>query len=98
MLLFLTGFFSGAVFSTFLGTFADTFGRKRACMVCGVLGALAALSTLSSSVVVMFVGRLLGGAATSVGSVPVGVADRLAAAVLCVRVVGGGAGRSGWGV
>ncbi|KAK0742336.1 hypothetical protein B0T21DRAFT_409157 [Apiosordaria backusii] len=64
--LFTTGFLSGALSGSFIGSLADTYGRKTACLSFCVVYALSCLfTTLSSSIPVLFIGRVLGGVGTS---------------------------------
>ncbi|KAK0628964.1 hypothetical protein B0T17DRAFT_614812 [Bombardia bombarda] len=65
--LFTTGFLSGAVSGSFVGSVADRRGRKAGCLFFCAAYSLSCLSTImpSSSVPLLFVGRALGGLATS---------------------------------
>ncbi|KAK0672088.1 putative major facilitator superfamily transporter [Cercophora samala] len=65
-LLFTTGFLSGAISGSFIGSLADTHGRKTACLsFCMIYALSCLLTTLSSSLPVLFLGRVLGGLGTS---------------------------------
>ncbi|KAK4195207.1 putative major facilitator superfamily transporter [Triangularia verruculosa] len=64
--LFTTGFLSGAISGSFIGSLADTHGRKSACLSFCLIYALSCLlTTASSSLPVLFLGRMLGGLGTS---------------------------------
>lgn len=63
--LFLTGFGSAAVSATFIGSLADKFGRRFACIGFCVIYILSCMSTLFDDLVILFVGRMLGGIATT---------------------------------
>lgn len=63
--LFLTGFAIAALFGPLLGRAADQFGRKKATIAFTILYACAAASTESSTLAVLFLGRILSGIATS---------------------------------
>ena len=61
----LAGFASTALIGPHVGRAADQFGRKRGTLAFSILYALGAASTKSSSLVVLFSGRLLSGIGTS---------------------------------
>ncbi|KDB23283.1 hypothetical protein H109_04804 [Trichophyton interdigitale MR816] len=64
--LFATGFISGAFSASFVGKLADTFGRRKACLAFCVIYSLSCIMTVSSSnVLVLFLGRVLGGIGTT---------------------------------
>ncbi|KAF2648245.1 DUF791-domain-containing protein [Lophiostoma macrostomum CBS 122681] len=63
--LFSTGFVSAAVVATFSGTLADRYGRARACTIFCILYSLSCFSMLSSDLVALFLGRILGGVSTT---------------------------------
>ncbi|EAS30770.1 uncharacterized protein CIMG_06249 [Coccidioides immitis RS] len=64
--LFSTGFVSGALSATFVGSLADRYGRRKACLFFCVIYSLSCLLTVSpSSVYLLFLGRLLGGIGTT---------------------------------
>ncbi|KAK3381513.1 major facilitator superfamily transporter [Podospora didyma] len=64
--LFTTGFVSGAISGSFIGSVADRRGRKAACLVFCVAYAASCILTVSSPAVpLLFLGRVLGGLATS---------------------------------
>lgn len=63
--LFTTGFVSAAVSATFVGSLADKYGRRLACLIfCGTY-ALSCITVLSSDILILFCGRLLGGLSTT---------------------------------
>ncbi|KFA60243.1 hypothetical protein S40285_08076 [Stachybotrys chlorohalonatus IBT 40285] len=63
--LFATGFFCGGISATFVGTFADRFGRKLACLCyCGMY-ATSCITLLSPYLPILFFGRALGGVSTT---------------------------------
>jgi MFS family permease len=63
--LFTTGFLSGAASGYFIGSVADKYGRKRACLFFCVAYSASCLLTMIPSVPLLFVGRILGGFSTS---------------------------------
>lgn len=63
--LFTTGFLSGALSAYFTGTLADKHGRKAACQFFCAAYALSCALTMVPSVPLLFLGRALGGVATS---------------------------------
>ncbi|KAL8858975.1 MAG: hypothetical protein Q9178_004456 [Gyalolechia marmorata] len=63
--LFTTGFLAGAVSALFVGSLADRFGRKNACLAFCAITTLSCLSVLSNNISVLFVGRALGGLGTT---------------------------------
>ncbi|EEP79285.1 predicted protein [Uncinocarpus reesii 1704] len=64
--LFSTGFVSGAISATFVGSLADRYGRRRACLAfCVIYGLSCLLTVTSSSIYLLFLGRLLGGIGTT---------------------------------
>ena len=64
--LFVAGFGASMVLGTFVGGLADRFGRRRAAILYAVLYGASCLTKAVNSVPVLFVGRLLGGTATSI--------------------------------
>lgn len=64
--LFIVGFGSSLVFGTFVGGFADRYGRKANCLLFAVLYGLSCLTKHSSQFGVLMLGRVLGGVATSI--------------------------------
>ena len=63
--LFTTGFLAGAVSALFVGSLADRFGRKNACLAYCAITSLSCLSVLSNNISVLFAGRALGGLGTT---------------------------------
>mmetsp|Transcript_65469 Transcript_65469/g.76923 ORF Transcript_65469/g.76923 Transcript_65469/m.76923 type:complete len:476 (-) Transcript_65469:77-1504(-) len=63
--LFLTGFFSGAVFAPFLGSAVDKFGRKKSCIVYCVLEIIINTLEHSTDFRTLLFGRVLGGISTN---------------------------------
>lgn len=65
-LLFVAGFGSSMIFGTFVGSFADKFGRRLNCILYGILYCLSCVTKHFPNFYILFVGRILGGIATSV--------------------------------
>uniref|UniRef100_A0A915MW62 Molybdate-anion transporter n=1 Tax=Meloidogyne javanica TaxID=6303 RepID=A0A915MW62_MELJA len=65
-LLFIAGFGSSLIFGTFVGSFADKFGRKANCLLYAFLYSIACLTKHFSSFNILLIGRLLGGISTSI--------------------------------
>ncbi|KAH8749732.1 hypothetical protein F5883DRAFT_652598 [Diaporthe sp. PMI_573] len=63
--LFATGFAAGAISSTLVGSIADRFGRKRACISYCIIYSVSSLTVLSNDLRLLFLGRSLGGVSTS---------------------------------
>ena len=63
--LFVAGFGSSMIFGTFLGSFADRFGRKKFCLVYIASYILSCLTKHMNSYSWLMLGRLLGGISTS---------------------------------
>jgi MFS family permease len=63
--LFMTGFLAGAVSASFTGNLADRYGRRLACLVFCVIYSLSCLTLLSDDIVILFIGRMLGGVSTT---------------------------------
>ncbi|EMD00582.1 hypothetical protein BAUCODRAFT_144233 [Baudoinia panamericana UAMH 10762] len=63
--LFTTGFLAAAISASFVGTLADTYGRRSACIGYCVFYSLSCLTVLSEDVLILFVGRVLGGMSTT---------------------------------
>lgn len=64
--LFVAGFGSSMLFGTFIGSFADKYGRKTNCILYGILYGLACVTKHFNNFSILMVGRLLGGIATSI--------------------------------
>lgn len=65
-LLFVAGFGSSMLFGTFIGSFADKFGRRFNCIVYGILYCLSCVTKHFPNFYILFCGRILGGIATSI--------------------------------
>lgn len=63
--LFVAGFVSAAMFGPLVGRASDQYGRKKGTLAFCILFALGAASTESSALVILFLGRILSGIATS---------------------------------
>lgn len=63
--LFATGFACGAISATFVGSLADRFGRKLACISYCIIYSISCLTVLSSDSRLLFLGRALGGVSTT---------------------------------
>jgi MFS family permease len=59
--LFMTGFVSAALSAAFTGSLADKYGRRYACLACCVLYSASCLTTLFNDLIILFIGRILGG-------------------------------------
>lgn len=64
--LYAAGFVSGAASASFVGRLADQYGRRRTCMAYGLMYIITCLTMLSDDIIVLFVGRLTGGVATTI--------------------------------
>lgn len=64
-MLFAAGFVAAAISATFVGSLADKYGRRMACMAFCIMYSLSCLTKLSSEIVTLLIGRLLGGVATT---------------------------------
>lgn len=63
--LFMTGFLAGAVSASFTGKLADRYGRRLACLVFCITYSISCLSLISNDIIVLFLGRVLGGVSTT---------------------------------
>jgi MFS transporter, MFS domain-containing protein family, molybdate-anion transporter len=63
--LFTTGFVSGAISATFIGSLADRYGRRATCLLFCVAYSASCVLTMIPNVPLLFVGRSLGGVSTS---------------------------------
>ena len=63
--LFTTGFIAAAVTASFVGSLADKHGRRLACLTFCVAYSVSCLSVLSSDLLMLFIGRALGGLSTT---------------------------------
>ncbi|RUS14178.1 hypothetical protein BC937DRAFT_94225 [Endogone sp. FLAS-F59071] len=59
--LFMTGFVSSAIFGTVMGGVADSWGRKRMCLIFCLTSSLACLVRLNSEFYILFISHLLSG-------------------------------------
>lgn len=64
--LFATGFVTAGITAGFVGSLADSRGRKTICLAFCVTYATSCLSVLSNDITVLFVGRALGGLSTTI--------------------------------
>jgi MFS family permease len=64
--LFVGGFGASMVFGTFVGSLADTWGRKRCCILYCILYILSCMTKHFNSYAILMVGRVTGGIATSI--------------------------------
>ena len=64
--LFVAGFLASAVFGTFIASLADRLGRKKMCIVYGLMYSASCLTKHMNNWHVLFLGRILGGTATSI--------------------------------
>ncbi|KAK6750802.1 hypothetical protein RB195_002645 [Necator americanus] len=64
--LFIAGFGSSLLFGTFIGSFADKFGRRNNCLIYGILYGLACVTKHFPNMAILMIGRFLGGIATSI--------------------------------
>lgn len=64
-MLYATGFLSGAISASFAGQLADRFGRRLACQFYCFCYFMTGLSMYSDNLIVLFVGRVFGGIATT---------------------------------
>jgi MFS transporter, MFS domain-containing protein family, molybdate-anion transporter len=63
--LFTTGFVSGAISATFIGSLADRYGRRMTCLFFCLAYSMSCALTMIPNVAMLFVGRVLGGVSTS---------------------------------
>lgn len=64
--LFVAGFGASMVFGTFVGSLADSWGRKRCCMLYCVLYIISCMTKHFNNYEILMVGRVTGGIATSI--------------------------------
>ena len=63
--LFTTGFVTAGITASFVGSLADQYGRKAACLTCCTTYGVSCLLVLSNDLFILFVGRALGGLSTT---------------------------------
>lgn len=63
--LFMAGFLAAAISASFMGKLADIYGRKLACLTFCILYSLSCLSLLADHIAILVIGRILGGASTT---------------------------------
>jgi MFS family permease len=61
----MTGFLAAAISASFTGKLADKYGRKLACLAFCVTYSLSCLTLQSNDLIILFVGRALGGVSTT---------------------------------
>jgi MFS family permease len=64
--LFVAGFGASMVFGTFVGSLADSWGRKRCCILYCILYILSCMTKHFNNYAILMVGRVTGGVATSI--------------------------------
>jgi MFS transporter, MFS domain-containing protein family, molybdate-anion transporter len=64
--LFVAGFGSSMLFGTFVGSFADKYGRRFNCMLYGILYGICCITKHFNDYNILMFGRLMGGIATSI--------------------------------
>ena len=55
------GFLAAAISASFVGILADKYGRRTACRAFCIIYAISCLTTLFDNIIILFVGRILGG-------------------------------------
>ena len=63
--LFTTGFVVAGISASFVGSLADSYGRKAACLIFCIVYSLSCLSVISNDLLVLLAGRALGGLSTT---------------------------------
>ena len=63
--LYASGFIAAAVSASFVGQLADRYGRRAGCLVYCVSYSICCLSMISSSMIILLVGRMCGGLSTT---------------------------------
>lgn len=63
--LFTTGFVTAGITASFVGSLADQYGRRAACLIYCITYSLSCLSVTSNDVPVLYAGRALGGLSTT---------------------------------
>ncbi|KAG0651315.1 Molybdate transporter [Hyphodiscus hymeniophilus] len=62
--LFLTGFLAAAISGSFVGSLADRYGRRSACLFFCVTYSVSCMTILFDDIIILFLGRVLGGFST----------------------------------
>jgi MFS family permease len=63
--LFTTGFVTAGITASFVGSLADQYGRKAGCLAFCITYGLSCLTVLSNDLLILFIGRALGGLSTT---------------------------------
>jgi len=63
--LFTTGFLAAAISASFVGSLADRYGRRHACLFFCILYSMSCFTVLCNSIIILFFGRILGGLSTT---------------------------------
>jgi MFS family permease len=63
--LFTTGFLAAAISASFVGSLADQYGRRKACLLFCITYSMSCFTILFDSIWVLFAGRILGGLSTT---------------------------------
>jgi MFS family permease len=63
--LFTTGFVSAGITASFVGSLADQYGRRLACLVFCAAYSISCMTVLSDDIPLLFIGRALGGLSTT---------------------------------
>ena len=63
--LYASGFISGAISASFVGSLADKHGRRAACLVYCLTYSMCCLTMLSDEIIILVLGRILGGISTT---------------------------------
>lgn len=63
--LFMTGFISAAVSASFTGSLADKYGRRYSSLIFCVIYSASCLTSLFDDLIILFIGRILGGVSTT---------------------------------
>ncbi|RDW78494.1 hypothetical protein BP5796_06346 [Coleophoma crateriformis] len=63
--LFTTGFLAAAISASFIGSLADRYGRRAACLTFCVTYSVSCFTVLFDDIIILFLGRMLGGLSTT---------------------------------